>query len=352
MKKGLKFTKSQLEELYVGKKLSLNQIGEKFGCNGTNILYWLKKFDIGRRPAYRRKVDIPKSVLEDLYWNKNLKTQEIAELYGIKRGGTILKKMKKLGIPSKTVSQASTIKFKRSFDGDLEEKAYFLGLRAGDFHAKRIKNCVRVQTTTTHQAQKDLLRNSFKKYGEFRKYLSKNEAREDEWFIYVDLNSSFDFLLNKPEKIPDWILEDDVLFYHFFSAYIDCEGNCHLSRTHEVHSRFSLRLRVSDKVILENIKTKLEMLNYNPLYYLDRRKGQYAPYGRYNNDIYNLTLGRKNEVISIIKKILKISRHTEKIRKMKIMLENKDCPYSKIIIKWLKLKQEIKNELLKNQLNK
>ena len=113
MKKGLKFTKVQLEELYLNQKLSLGQIGKKFDCDPVNILYWMKKFNIKRRPANYKKIDIPKKVLIDLYWNRNLNTQKIAEKFGIKHGRTILKKLKKHGIPSKTVSQALTRKFKR-----------------------------------------------------------------------------------------------------------------------------------------------------------------------------------------------------------------------------------------------
>ena len=66
MKKGLKFTKEQLEELYLIRKLSLSRIGNQFNCNGSNIFYWLKKFGIERRPVNHRKIDIPKNVLEDL----------------------------------------------------------------------------------------------------------------------------------------------------------------------------------------------------------------------------------------------------------------------------------------------
>ena len=161
MKKGLKFSEEQLKHLYHKQKLSLSEIGKIYDCNGTNIFYWLKKFNIKRRPLDYRSVNIPREVLEDLYWKKNISSTEIGKKFGI-NGRTIRKKLKKLGIPRKTLSQAGTKKFKAPFSGDLAEKAYFLGLRAGDFYAKRIKKCIRIQTTTTHQAQIDLLKDSFK----------------------------------------------------------------------------------------------------------------------------------------------------------------------------------------------
>lgn len=203
MKKGLKFTKDQLERLYLKQKLSLAQIGEKFGCNGSNVLYWLKKFDIKRRPACAKKVDIPPEVLEDLYWNKGMTTAEIASMYDIKHGRSVLKKLHKFGIKTKTVSEALTVKLKEPFRGDDSEKAFLLGLRAGDFYCKKVCLCYRMQTSSTHKAQIELLRSSFENYGETKVYYSKNRQRSDEWFIYVDLHPSFNFLLEKPTTIPD-----------------------------------------------------------------------------------------------------------------------------------------------------
>jgi len=291
MKKGLKFTKEQLEDLYLKQKLSLIQIGKKFDCEGTNILYWLKKYNIKRRPAQSpNTVYISKEVLEDLYWNKNWTTQQIADKYGIKYGRSILKKFKKLGIPSKTVSQATTKKFKADFLENPREKAFFLGLRAGDFHVKWARKSIRVQTTTTHQAQVDLLKDSFEKYGELRKYYSTNIARDDEWFIYTDLNQSFKFLLEKPEEIPSWILEDEINFYYFLSAYMDCEGCWRVAKSHEKHVRFFFDIGTSDKLIIEQIKEQLNSLGYYALSYLDKKKGYTAPYGPCNKDIYNVII--------------------------------------------------------------
>ncbi|MCK4335298.1 MAG: hypothetical protein KAW40_01075, partial [Candidatus Aenigmarchaeota archaeon] len=307
-KKGLNLNKEVLGELYLKQKLSLNEIAKKFDCNATNILYWLKKFSIKRRPAYRKKIHIPKETLEKLYWKRNLTTSQIAEKFGIKHGGTVLKKLKKHGIPSKTVSQALTKKFKRDFSGNLEEKAYFMGLRAGDFYAKQQHKSVRMQTTTTHLAQIELLKNAFEKYGENRVYLSKNKAREDEWFIYVDLRPSFDFLLSKPNKIPEWVLEINKYFYNFLAAYMDCEGTWNVIKSHEKHTRFIFRIKTGDKKILEQIREKLISDNYTVQLYLDSKKGRMGTYGPSRSEIYNLTLYRKGEVISLINLLLPLSK--------------------------------------------
>ena len=350
MNKGLKFTKNQLKNLYWSKKLSLGQIGERFCCQGTNILYWLKKFKIKRRPAYWKKVDITKKVLKDLYLNKKMSSLKIAEKLGNINARTIRKKLKKFGIPTRSLSEALTRKFKRVFPNDLNEKAYFLGLRAGDFYAKWIRKSIRVQTTTTHLAQIDLLKNAFRNYGETCVYLAKNKSREDEWFVYVDLDSSFRFLLKKPNKISDWILKDKKYFFQFLAAYMDCEGSWKIQKSHQKHIRFMFKIRTGDLKILKQIKKKLEILNYHPYLYLKSKKGVKTSYGMYNQDIFDLTVNRTEEVISLINKLLPLSKHSEKIRKMNFILENKNKKWNEIQKKWVKLRNEIKKELLKNQI--
>jgi len=354
MKKGLKFTKNQLENLYWNKKLSLSQIGERFYCQGTNVLYWLKKFKIKRRPACWKKVDIPKKVLKDLYLNKKMSSLKIAEKLGTVNARTIRKKLKKFGIPTRSLSEALTRKFKRPFLNDLNEKAYFLGLRAGDFYAKWIRKSIRVQTTTTHLAQIDLLKNAFRNYGKTCVYLAKNESREDEWFIYVDLDSSFRFLVTKPNKISDWILKDKKYFFQFLAAYMDCEGSWKIQKSHQKHTRFMFKIRTGDLKILRQIKKRLGILNYHPYLYLESKKGTKVSSevynGVYNRNIFDLTVNRKKEIISLINKLLPLSKHSEKIRKMNFILENKGKKWNEIQEKWANLRSEIKKELLKNQI--
>jgi len=350
MKKGLKFTKNQLKNLYWNKKLSLIQIGKRFHCQGTNILYWLKKLKIKRRPAYWKKVDIPKRVLKDLYLNKKMSSLEIAEKLGTINARTVRKKLKKFGIPTRSLSEALTKKFKRPFPNDLNEKAYFLGLRAGDFYAKCPHKSIRVQTTTTHLAQIDLLKNAFRNYGQTCVYLQKNKSRENEWFVYVDLHSSFRFLVTKPNKISDWILKKKKYFFQFLAAYMDCEGSWKVLKSHQKHVRFMLKIRAGDLKILKQIKKRLKILKYHPYLYLESKKGVKTSYGVYSQDLFDLTINRTEEIISLINKLLPLSKHSEKIRKMNFILENKNKKWNEMQKKWNKLRNDIKKELLKNQI--
>jgi len=289
------------------------------------------------------EIIIPKKVLNDLYWLKNLTPTQIARQFHIKNERTVRKKMEKYGIKRKTVSQALTKKRKLPFTGNLTEKACLLGLRAGDFHAKWIKKCIRVQTSTTHPAQFELLKNAFEKYGDSRKYLYKNSPNGPEWFIYVDLHPSFEFLVQKPQSISQWILDDDNCFFSFLSAYSDCEGNWHKSKSHSNLVRFTFRLRTGDKQILEQIKTKLVQLGFHPSLYLDRKRGtkSRSAYGAYTDDFYGLIIRQKLETLRLIEYLLPLSKHKEKCDKMQYIFEHRECQFNEFIHGWNLIKEKI-----------
>ncbi|MFH1588438.1 MAG: hypothetical protein ABIA76_03820 [Candidatus Diapherotrites archaeon] len=293
------------------------------------------------------EIKISSKVLEDLYWKKNLSSAEIAKIFEV-NPRTIRKKLTKQGIKTKTVSEALTKKFKKEFSGDLIEKAYFLGMRAGDFYAKWVRICIRIQTSTTHPAQINFLKKAFKKYGELRVTLVKNKERQDEWFIYEDLHNSFNFLIKKPEKIDSEILKNKEAFYNFFSSYMDCEANWNIAKSHKTGVKFLFRIRTSDKIILEQIKKKMKEEKINLLLNLDKKKGTKTPYGTYSKDIYNLSLSKKQEIIQLAKKLLPLSNHNEKIKKMKFIIKNKNKKWNEIEKKWKKLRVSIKKSLLKN----
>src|SRR3989344_880295 len=348
------FYKKELEEVYVNKRLSLSQAAKKFNCSGTTILRALEKFGINRRPANYRKIYVDKEVLENLYWTKGMKPREIAKKFGIKNERTIRKKMEKYGIKRKTLSEAMTLKRKSEFSGNLSEKAFLLGLRTGDFHCK-IKNLSpRIQTSTTHPAQIELLRNSFEKYGKICKYFFQSKLRkEPEWFIYVDLHPSFNFLLQKPDKIPDWIMENDEYFCNFLAAYMDCEGYWCIINNRKYGKdydrfRFVFGIGSMDKDVLEKIKEKLISKGIFTSLYLDREKGHKSNYGIYNMDFYKLFIYRKIHIKTLIQILLKYSKHPEKIQKMDFILENINLvSWNEISLGWNEIRENIKKEILK-----
>ena len=111
-------------------------------------------------------------------------------------------------------------------------------------------------------------------------------------------------------------------------------------------------IRTGDLKILKQIKEKLEILNYHPHLYLEKEKGTKikGSYGMYNQNIFDLIINCKEKIIFLINKLLPLSKHSEKIRKMNFILENKNKRWNEIQKKWTKLRGEIKKELLKNQI--
>lgn len=120
--------------------------------------------------------------------------------------------------------------------------------------------------------------------------------------------------------------------------------------SHGKHLRVTFRLRTGDKIILEQIKNKLKNKGFSPILTLDIKKGNKSPSGSFKLDIYNLTLNKKKDIYYLIKKILPLSLHNEKTRKMNFILENKGKKWNEIEFELNELKKQIKKELLKNQI--
>mgnify|MGYP001588495414 FL=1 len=138
-------------------------------------------------------------------------------------------------------------------------------------------------------------------------------------------------------------------FFQFLAAYMDCEGSWKVQKNHQRHVRFMFKIRTGDLRILKQIKKGLEMYDYHPYLYLQKEKGSKTSYGTYNQDMFDLTLNAKKEVLSLANKLLHLSKHSEKMRKMNFVLKNKNKGWDEIQRKWAKLKDEIKKELLRNR---
>ena len=94
----------------------------------------------------------------------------------------------------------------------------------------------------------------FGKYGRVGKSPSVNNGTY-EWANYCYLDTSFDFLLEKPERIPARILNDDELFIAFLAGYLDAEGSFRIYRQRSA-AAFSLRVNSEDEQILKGYRTQ------------------------------------------------------------------------------------------------
>jgi len=288
---------------------------------------------------------IQKNILEELYLKKRMSSVAIAKKFGIKHDRTVRKWMEKYNIPRRTLSEAKTKYPKTSFNGNGDLKAYMLGLRAGDFHARRIHKIIRVQTTTTHPAQVEMMENVFGKFSHVGKHLFFNKHFNlNQWFIYCDLNESFSFILEKPNDIPKWILKDTNLFFNFVAGYADSEGSWKILKSHENSIRFVFQLSSQDKKILNQITKKLRKLGYEVNIYLDTKAG----IKKNNLDLYRILIYQTEDVSKLARILLPISCHQEKIDKINLILKSKGKKWNQVEEELVKLRNKIKNSRLQN----
>ena len=99
----------------------------------------------------------------------------------------------------------------------------------------------------------------------------------------------------------------------------------------------AIELSDKQKSILEQIKDKLKEEGLTPLFYLKNKKGDKLPFGNLKIDIHELVINRKKDIHRLINKLLPLSKHSEKTRKMKFILENKNKTWGEIEPSWNKL---------------
>lgn len=334
-----------LRKLYWDDGLSQIKIAKEFGVSKTIISYFMRKFDVPRRYQNKRRLDITKKVLSELYLEKKFSIPKIVKLVDAS-SATIWKKMKKYGIKMRPRPGRSITILKTPFFGDLEEKAYLLGLRTGDVWSGKIGNQIRMGTGTTHLAQLNMINSVFEKYSRIN-VKTRTTKRGLECHIECLLDKSFNFLIEKLKELPQWILNNNNCFYAFLAGYTDCEASWSIYNLKDTKYAFAkFQLSTCDKIILQQIKTKLKKFELKPSFGLLRRKGQIGNYGRYKKNLYYLYLSRQEDILKLAKILLKYSRHEEKIWKMKFIIENSGKRWENIKDELFRFKEFVRDTTL------
>ena len=286
--------------------------------------------------------------MKKLYLTKRLNTIEIAKEFGVSHS-TVSNWIKKHRIPMRSRSERQIKLPKITFSGKLCEKAYMLGLRAGDLNAYKKGKFVRIQLTTTHPALEKTVKSVFGNYASIGRCVHFHKGKTHiEWIIYANLHKSFGFLIHKPRRIPSWIMGDGRLFYSFLAGYVDAEGNFQVAKSNENDVRFMFRLRAFDKNILKQIKNRLEESGFTAAFYLDIKSGYMTTFGRTNNDCYGVRIYRRNHVLRLIKILLKRSRHDEKITSMGFMMKVGNKKWDEVGKEFRDLRTRIKSTRVYN----
>lgn len=314
-KKKIKIPKRKLEEFYLKKRLSTYQIARLYKCDSKTIYKRLKEFGIPTRP--RQKIKITKKVLRDLYFNKRFSLAAIGKLYNCNQVA-IFKKMRKFGFSSRSSWETNEKHPKSDFSGNLLEKSYLLGFRAGDLGVRRtskITGTIHVGCNSTKPAQIKLIKNLFKNYGPV--WIGKPNKRGVQ-SIDTLINASFSFLLPKKDKINSWILKNKNYFAAYLAGYTDAEGSIGV-----YDNRAKFRLGSYDVRVLRDITRILIDRGIKAILQLERRKGTISKKGVIQRgDFWRITINEKNSLLSLFKLIGPSLRHSDRIRAMEKAIRN------------------------------
>ncbi|MFA4855204.1 MAG: LAGLIDADG family homing endonuclease [archaeon] len=256
--------------------------------------------------------EISKEALEDLYWKKGLSLSKIAKQYNMKSPNAVTYHMQKFNLSRRPSSRKDSAK--NPFSGKKDEKAYLIGLRTGDINARKHCRQVVACTTSPKQAQMKMFRTTFEKYSPVNEYEAKGGFTEKTRKINCFLHPSFDFLIEKPKAIPEWILDSKELFYSFLAGYCDSEASWIITKHKKYGGRWKdlvFSLGTCDKTILEQINQKLKELGFNSHFYLVRRKGVYGT-RICNLDLYRVMITSHKDVVKLAETLLPLSKHEEK----------------------------------------
>lgn len=111
MANGYGITKEEIEDLYIGQGLSMQETAEKLFCSISTVRIYMRRFNIPvrdpqtrnlRRPG--RKPLLTKKVLEDMYVKKGMSSYRIAIEKGVSTSA-VLQSLKKHRIATRSRSE-------------------------------------------------------------------------------------------------------------------------------------------------------------------------------------------------------------------------------------------------------
>ncbi len=329
----LMVSKGSLEDLYWNKWLSTREIAKIVGKSQATVRKMMLNVGVqlrSNRDWLRAKIN--HETLKDLYWNKKMTISQIARKLGVS-GWTVHQRMIKFGIPRRRVGEANLKQQKSFFSNDPTEMVYLLGLRAGDFSARRKGKRVRVEVCTSHPAMVKLFRGLFSRYthvGMCPEYNKRSQIFL--WRAFADLDVSFSFLIEKSKSIKNDILLEEDLFLAFLAGYTDAEGSIIISPTRD-QIQLIFRICSEDFGLLNCIHEKLLGMGYHPRLVLETPKGVKKGFSKLRADYWRLELSRKDEVMWLVQRLP--IKHSEKKRKRNLMLEIRNQT------RWVEVKDKV-----------
>lgn len=309
----------KLKYLYVERKLSLIKISKILGFSSRTIELRAKECGVLLRKPGREGPAISDVTLRDLYLKKHLSSRKIAKIFNCAYS-YVDTKIRKLGLPIKTLAAAHITTKRSSFSENLNEKAYLIGFKIGDLRVRKVyKNSetILVDCGSTKSEQIRLIETLFEKYG--RVWISKPKS-DNKVQIECGLNESFSFLLKKYSKFPAWVLDSEEIKLSAIAGFIDAEGSFYL-----VGDSLSSGFAIGNynQTILKQIMGWIRNYGFKVRYFKGVKKGYTGKDGyKHNNDYWILSIGAKRDLFLFTKKILPYLKHKDRIKCAKLVLRN------------------------------
>lgn len=263
----------------------------------------------------RMKIILNKKLLNELYIDRNLTPDEIGRRFKCSFK-TVRNRLQEFGIPFKSPAFARMRYKKSDCTVNPMVKAYMVGFRIGDlnvYNRGEKSETIVVRCHTTHKVQVSVIKSLFNSFG--RVTIS---PRGQHYTVNCFLNRSFEFLLFKDERAWEWIKKDDVLIRSFVAGYSDAEGNFIINQ-----KRGRFKIDSYDFSILEFIYSWMLRSGIHAKFRCIRKKGpSWAKQPSLNNDLWRLNVNSATALERFVNSILPFLRHANRIRGAKECLKN------------------------------
>ena len=257
------------------------------------------------------------------YWYNELgeDTEQIGRRLGI-NGRTVRDLMEKHGLSRRSKAEAAIEYERRPFSGDETEKAYMIGFRLGDLNVRMdmpTSQTIHIRCGTTVPAQVDLIRGLFEPYG----HVNTRIGTHGETQVECSLDMSFDFLLPKEDRVPEWVTPNDPYFWAFLAGYMDAEGYIGLIRNKD-RRRAVVEIASCQLGILQTLWNGLNARSLRcPDLHLKCRSGTTDNRGNHHNcDFYVLHISRKASLDTLFREIEPFLKHANKRDAMTLAWDN------------------------------
>lgn len=319
--------KEDLERLYLVEKLSAAKIAKAYNLKYKNakvaestVLYELKKNGIKRRDRADHVRKVTEAIVDD--WVGRYKAGESLKQIAGKGLSpvTVFLHLRKRGLQLRdkveAQIQAVTKYARKSFIGDLVERAYLMGIRYGDLNVVKHGRAIRVRVSTTHPAMAELFESLFSPYGQVHRYPRRAKFTGFEWTLECDLERSFEFMLFKP-TIDDLEAFTQNEFYAFLAGIFDAEGSIYMHRR-RYGVMFEVSITNTESELLSFFEKGLRRLGYHPRIEFRIQDELRLGYPK-KGEIYVLRISIQDEVCRLLSEIR--FRHPEKVAKAEFVLQ-------------------------------